>query len=482
MIEAWAREELKTANLEDRRLNERLREVLSLLGNRPSASIPAACGGHAEMTAAYRLFDHENASFERIVAPHAEATRLRVAAHTTVVLAQDTTEVDLTRPEQGVQGAGPLDGGPRRGMFLHLLHAFSEDGTPLGTLRATPWVRSEGGAGAEATRRRARRVPIEAKESRRWVETLRQAQTEARRLPNTRMICVGDSESDIYEVLAEARHGPANAAWIVRAFKDRLLQPQAGVTERHVLERLRAQPVLSTYTIRVRGRKAQVACDRRPRHQPRRSRNAVVEVRAAAGVVVQAPRRPGGRPPPVAVNIVLVRETHPPPDDEPVQWLLLTDLPVDTADAARNVVAFYCLRWMIEVFFRVLKSGCRVEERRFERIDRFQSCLAVYLIVAWRTLYLCRLGRACPHLDCEAVFDPAEWKAVWTAARRGPLPPTPPPLGPMTRLVAELGGYVPRKNSPPGPQTIWLGLQRAHDFALCWRAFGPEAQRHRLLV
>lgn len=174
---------------------------------------------------------------------------------------------------------------------------------------------------------------------------------------------------------------------------------------------------------------------------------------------------------------MLVRETHPPPDDEPVQWLLLTDLPVDTAAAARNVVAFYCLRWMIEVFFRVLKSGCRVEERRFERIDRFQSCLAVHLIVVCRTLYLCRLGRACPHLDCGAVFDPAEWKEVWTAARRDPLPRTPPPLGPMTRLVAELGGYVPRRNSPHGPQTICLGLQRTHDFALCWRTFGPEAQR-----
>ena len=476
MTESWAREEMRTADLQDRRLNERLEEVLSLLGNRPAASIPAACGGHAEMTAAYRLFDNENATFERIPAPHAQATRLRVAPLKTVVLSQDTTEMDLTRPELGVQGAGPLDGGPRRGMFLHLLHAFSQDGTPLGTLCATPWARSTGG-GADLTRRRARTVPIERKESRRWVETLRQAQAEARRFPGTRMICVGDSESDIYEVLAQARNGPGNAALVVRACKDRRLQPEAGLAERRVRELAQTQPVLLTYTIRVRGRKAQVACDKRLRHQPRQSRNAEVEVRVAAGVVLKAPWRPGGRPPPVTVNVVLVRETNPPPDDEPVEWLLLTTLPVDTMEAARDVVRFYCLRWMIEVFFRVLKSGCRVEERRFERIERFQSCLAVYLVVAWRTLYVCRLGRACPQIDCEAMFDPAEWKAVWTVAQRGPLPSAPPSLGEMTRLVAQLGGYVPRKNSPPGPQTIWLGLQRTHDFAHCWRTFGPEAQR-----
>jgi len=482
MAESWVSEEMRTVDLEDRRLNERLEEVLSQLGNRPMASIPAACGGHAEMTAAYRLFDNENASLERILAPHAEATRARLARQRTVVLAQDTTEVDLTRPERQVRGAGPLGGGPRQGMFLHVMHAFCENGTPLGTLSATPWARPDGGAGGALTRRRARTLPIERKESYRWLETLRQAQAEARRCPATHVICVGDSEADIYEVLAEAQAGPENADWIVRAGRDRVVDPDGDETKRRVREWVAAQPVLFTHTIHVRGRKAKLACYKRPRNQPRQSRNATIEVRAAAGVVLQVPRRPGGRPSPVAVNVVLAREKCPPPDDEPVQWLLLTGLPVDTPDGVRDVIGFYCLRWMIEVFFRVLKSGCRVEERRFERIERFQSCLAVYLIVAWRTLYVCRLGRTCPEIDCEAIFDPTEWKAVWTVARRAPLPSTPPSLGQMTRLVAELGGYVPRKNSPPGPQTIWLGLQRTHDFAHAWRTFGPEARKKRPLV
>jgi hypothetical protein len=144
MAEPWAEEETRTADLQDRRLNARLGAVLSQLGGRPTASIPAACGGHAEMTAAYRLFDNENASFARILAPHIQATRERVARQETVLLVQDTTAMDLTRPERQVAGAGPLDGGARRGMLLHLLHAFTPDGTPLGTLRGAPWARGAG--------------------------------------------------------------------------------------------------------------------------------------------------------------------------------------------------------------------------------------------------------------------------------------------------------------------------------------------------
>lgn len=132
---------------------------------------------------------------------------------------------------------------------------------------------------------------------------------------------------------------------------------------------------------------------------------------------------------------------------------------------------------------RVLKSGCRVEERRFEPIDRFLSCLAVYLIVAWRTLWVCRLGRGCPEMSCEAVFEPAEWKAVWKVIHRTAPPSVPPPLGERVRLIAQLGGYVNRRRgAQPGPQTVWIGLQRTYDFALCWRLFGHDARAGPQLV
>src|SRR5262249_16209117 len=132
--------------------------------------------------------------------------------------------------------------------------------------------------------------------------------------------------------------------------------------------------------------------------------------------------------PRVTANAVLVTEIDPPAGDEPVEWLLLTTLPIDTPEQVRDITQYYSVRFLIEVFFRILKSGCRVEERRFEHMDRLLPCVAIYLIVAWRTFLLCRLGRSCPDLNCEAVFEPSEWKAVWTLVQRRPLPAQPPRL------------------------------------------------------
>jgi Transposase DDE domain len=137
-------------------------------------------------------------------------------------------------------------------------------------------------------------------------------------------------------------------------------------------------------------------------------------------VTLRPPPRPDRKLPPVTVNVVLVREPNPPADEVRVEWILVTTLPIDTLDQVRTVVEYYCIRWSIEVLFRTLKSGCRIEHRRFEHIDRVLPALALYLIVAWRTLFVCRLGRCCPDIDCEAIFEPSEWKAVWMNQVRRP--------------------------------------------------------------
>ncbi len=143
MQASWVVTEMQTVDLEDERLNARLGLVLDQLGAHPTASIPAACGGYAETAAAYRLFDNERVTFDKVLAPHIDVTRQRIAGQRVVLLPQDTTEIDLTRPEQRVVGAGPLDVDSRRGAFLHLLHAFTPNGAPLGTLHALTWVRED---------------------------------------------------------------------------------------------------------------------------------------------------------------------------------------------------------------------------------------------------------------------------------------------------------------------------------------------------
>jgi hypothetical protein len=192
-------------------------------------------------------------------------------------------------------------------------------------------------------------------------------------------------------------------------------------------------------------------------------------------VTLRPPYRPGEKLPAVTVNLVQAREVNPPADDEPVEWLLVTTLPIDTIEDVRKILQYYAVRFLIEVFFRVLKSGCRVEERRFEHIDRMLPCVALYLIVAWRSLLICRLGRSSPDLDCEAIFDPAEWKSVWMVVQGTRPPRKSPTLAVIVPMIAQLGGYVnrPNRKDPPGPQTIWLGLQRMDDLALAWNVFGP---------
>ena len=485
MLSLWVVEEMKHADLNDRRLNERLRVILDQLGGRPTSSIPAACGGYAEMVAAYRFFDNDQVCFENILQPHIESTRVRIAAQPVVILAQDTTEIDLTRPDQQVVGAGPMDGCHRRGAFLHPLMGFTPDGTPLGMLYAEVWTRDKAPATPKAQRKRKRQhTPIEEKESRRWLDAYRQANQEALELDDTRLVCVADSEADIYELVEEAQAEEGRADWIIRGGHDRALQetPQSSETTRHLRERVLEGEVLFTHDIRVRGRKAKVSSDKRSRRQPRESRTAEVEVRARR-VTLRAPWRHDRKLTDTPVNVVLVTEVDPPDGEVPVEWVLLTSLPIDDAEQVRQVIQYYCVRWMIEVFFRTLKTGCRVEQRRFEHIDRFLPCLAVYLIVTWRTLYVCRLGRAFPEISCEAVFEPSEWKSVYRVVRDEPPPSTPPTLREMVRLVAQLGGYVNRpRDDEPGPQTVWLGMQRVQDIARCWRLFGPEARKQEILV
>lgn len=472
MIVPWAQDEMATVHFGDERLDARVVTVLSALGSRPTLSIPAACGGRAEIQAAYRFFDNDKVTFEATLAPHIQRSRERVAQQQVALLIQDTSEIDLTRPEQEVVGAGDLDGS-RRGFLLHEMHAFTPEGTPLGTVWAEILNRTEGVSHASAAEKRKQRkgLPIEEKESLRWLTGLRQARALAQQTPQTQCICIADSEADIYELFAEPR-GEHPVHWLIRACQDRALE---GKKHQHLRDQVLATPVLYEVELLIRGRKAKTAAEDRDRRQNRETRQAKVEVRAAT-LTLRAPSRPDRELLPVTVNVVLVREPNPPPGEPAVEWILVTTLPIDTLEQVRRIVEYYCVRWSIEVFFRTLKSGCRIERRRFEHVERVLPCLAICLIVAWRTLFVCRMGRECPDLDCEAIFEPSEWKAVWMAVHRKKPPRKAPRLAEMVHLIASLGGYIERPNSEPGAQTVWIGMQRMYDLAWAWDTFGPLAK------
>ena len=468
-MQAWIAMETNDADFGDERLDARYRMVLDQLSDKPSLSIPAACGGNAETQAAYRFFANEKATPAKVLQPHRNATMERVRAEAVVIAAQDTTEVNLTRKEEKV--GGPLNDDQHWGLYDHPLLVMTPERVPLGIVYAKMWSRdpAEFVKSSQERRQERRKKPFEEKESHRWLEGYEAACQVAAEAPNTKVVCVSDSEGDIYEcILAGAAGEGRRAEWIVRGCQDRSLLEE----DKNLLQLLACRAPLGTMTVWVSQREATTGDDRK-RRQPRESRTADVTVRSVR-TLLNPPDRPGKKLPPVYVNAILVREENPPAGEEPIEWLLLTSLPIETFEACCTAVGYYCCRWEIEVYFRVLKSGCKIEELQFEHADRMQVCLAMYMIVAWRVLYVLMLGRKCPELSCEAVFEEAEWKAVYVIAKRTPAPKKPPTLGAMIPMIAGMGGYLGRKgDGPPGPQTMWIGMQRMRDFATAWTAFGP---------
>jgi len=186
-------------------------------------------------------------------------------------------------------------------------------------------------------------------------------------------------------------------------------------------------------------------------------------------------------PPPLAkpdlpaINLwaVLIREEQPPKEvKQPLEWLLLTTVPVTGLVDAVERVQWYTKRWGIEVFHRILKSGCQIEERQLATADRLEACLAIDAVVAWRIHHLTWLGRATPDLPCTVAFDDDQWKAVIVFKTRRPPPQQPPSLRQMIRSIAQLGGFLARKSDgEPGTQTLWRGLQRMDDITAAFRSF-----------
>jgi hypothetical protein len=453
-------------------------KMAQVFQDNPSRSIPSAFLTRADWEACYRFFDNDSVTPQAILAPHVQATRERIQECEVVVLAQDTTELDLTRPQRQVRDAGFMDGEGRRGAFVHPLLAVNCDGVPLGLVGMQDWTRDQiRHASPQEKQKQRAATPIEDKESHRWLVGLRQAKETALACPKTSCVCTGDSESDIFELYALAqqlREECANLHLLVRAGQDR-------ATDQGELWTAvaRQAPLIGTQTIHIRERQAKLKMVKSPRGKSRAARTAEVEIRAKQ-VVVLRPDHLTGLAKSLTFHVVLVEERNPPAGEDPIRWLLVTTLPIDNAEQVETIIRYYCLRWQIEVFFRTLKSGCRIEYRQFEALDRVLNCLAVFSVVAWRVMYVTYLGRACPDLDCETVFEPSEWKSVYAILNRPEPKQGCPRLQDVVRAISQLGGFVNRPKNHPGTQTLWTGLQRCYDLSNAWDTFGPGSKKNSL--
>ena len=347
--------EVHNIDLGDARRNRRAQQVLGQLGDKPRESIPSACGGWTETRAVYRLFDRAEVTAEKVLAPHIACTVERLREHPRVLCIQDTSELDYTG-KTDIQGLGPLNYESRQGLYLHPTLAVTPDRLCLGVLDIYSWVREPGSLGRNDDPNR----PLEEKESVRWVDGYQKVNELAESLTDTRLTYVSDREGDIYDLFVEAPCPEAAADWLVRGQHDRALA--AGGTLRRSLAEA---PVLAEITFEQPGGNGRTA---RTVHQ---------EIKVVR-VTLKAPYRPDRVLPDTEVTALLATEPHPPAGEEPVEWLLLTNLPVETAEQALEKLQWYLCRWQIEIFFRILKSGCRIEDLQLEKLERLEPALAFY--------------------------------------------------------------------------------------------------------
>ncbi len=176
-------------------------------------------------------------------------------------------------------------------------------------------------------------------------------------------------------------------------------------------------------------------------------------------------RRKKGFLPDVPVTVILAVEENPPKGEEPIDWLLLTDIEVSSFKEAQEKLEWYSCRWQIEIFLNILKSGCQIEKLQLEARVRLESAVALYMIVAWRLLYIRTLNRLFPEMSCEAVFEKEEWQAIWLMSGDTALPKEPPPRQKIIIKLAMSGGYLNRKHdTPPGVKVLWIGMQQLQSF------------------
>jgi hypothetical protein len=455
----WAEQEFGRAHLGDARLRARLLTLARDFYAQPCAQIPQACGSRAKTKAAYRFFDHEATRMEALLASHIDATAVRASREPVVLAVQDSTSLNYNA-QPAIENLGPI--GTRAdawlGLMVHDTLALSTAGLPLGLVDVQCWARDAERFGKKHQRKR---LPIEAKESHKWLKSVRAAAALQARLPHTTVVSVGDREADIFELFDYAR-GLAHAPrLLIRAEQNRRVLEE----QRWLWEQVNAQALAGTQQLQL------------PRRHNRAARSARLAIRFAQVNLLPPKTKPHLKP--IKLWAVLAHETDAPADATALEWMLLTTCAVNDFAQATEKLAWYAQRWGIEVYHRTLKSGCRIENRQLGHADRIEACLAIDMVVAWRILHLSKLGREHPDVPCTMFFEDSEWKALLSFVNRDPrVPENPPSLREATRLVAALGGFLGRKcDAEPGTQTLWLGLQRLDDITKMYQVFSTILAR-----
>jgi hypothetical protein len=461
MMSSWAAEEVGSAELGDRRRTARLVQLVDRLAANPAASVPAAWQGKwAGIKATYRFWSSPAVTPAAIIASQREATVRRCAAFPVILAIQDTTELNFTHHPQ-TQGLGHLRAVGQRGILLHSTLAVSATGIPLGLLDQHAWARDPP---TRVTKARRTRETAE-KESQRWLDG--EAAALAALPQETTVLSIMDREGDLFDLLAAPRR--PGAFLLIRAAQTRRIADTPAGERAYSWPTLVGVPPSGQVTVEVRTARETVV------------REATLAVRYQQ-IELQVPRHHHRRSQyqPVRVVAILATELAPPPGQPPICWRLLTTWPLESPADALAMIEVYSLRWLIERYHFVLKSGCRVEQLQMEQEARLERAVATYSLVALRILRLTYLSRRDPEAPVQEELTAAEWAVLHA---RFPSLAEQPTSREVVRSIATLGGFLGRRgDGEPGVVVIWRGLQRLHDLALGWELHQTLTSSSQLLT
>jgi hypothetical protein len=457
----WAVNEFAQSELPDQRLCKRLIKVATDFAQDPTASIPQACESASRSKAAYRFFDNDDAQPELILGGHFQATLARMRSHAVVLCLQDTTDLNYSTHRR-TRGLGPISNNRDKtlGLFLHSTLTVTPSGQPLGFVHVRSWARTTATFGRSSNARN--RTPRHQKESQKWMDSFQCCQHLAAQCPNTVLVNIADREGDLYDLFQEAlkTSGQGQVHCLVRAQHNR----RVNHPQQYLWKQLAARRVSGYVEVRVPAREGQLA------------RIAKLAIRFTAATLQPPCLKEHEKA--LTMYAVEARELHGPKTRKAICWRLLTTLPVESFEAACEKVLWYAQRWQIEVMHKVLKSGCKIEQRQLQTAERLKRVLMVDLVVAWRVMDLCRAARQSPDQPADQWLESEEWRALRAYHEKGSKAVvTPPTIREAVRWIARLGGFLARKSDgEPGTIVIWRGLSRLKMLASAWIAFQEQTK------
>jgi len=438
------KKEFSTVDIGDKRLNKRLIKLTGDLSRQLSAPINQADSDWAAAKAAYNLFDNEKVEVGKIYEPHINNTIVRMRNYEKVLAIQDTTTFNYETHE-AVKGLGHIGNGETRGFMQHNTLIVTPDGLPLGVLDQRTWTRAK-----KEKKKYKKPENIEEKESFKWLEAL--TKTVKRTPKDTEVITVCDREADIFEFFVAAEKQEAKV--LVRLKFDRAIDDSKKSIKMHLNE----QPAVGEYELHVPRKKGEYP-----------SRKTKVEVRYTS-MQLEVPKRIRSHVENIAIemNAIHVKEIDVPEGLKPIEWFLLTNDVVDSVDDALEKIMWYKTRWMVEIYHKVQKSCCKIEDCRLETIERLKRFIALKSIIAWRVLWVTYFNRVEPDAPAEKLLSRLEIDVLQAKTnkdrKRGTAAKKIKKVRHVVRAIASLGGYLGRaSDKDPGIIAISRGLERLHD-------------------